>query len=126
MGLSFYQSSFSVEAIKKYKLSLTELAVLDWLLQNMFTKLECEYRKSKGVFFWVDYQKIIDELSWIRTDHPYSTASMRILFQKLFKKRILNRWLTSVEGKPRVYCQFNDPVIYELAGYGPKPTSDRA
>ena len=126
MGLSFFSLSFSITAIKKYKLTLTELVVLDWLRCWMSTQLESKDRKNEGVFYWVDYQKIIEELSWIRMDHPYSIASMRILFQKLFAKGILIRWRTSVEGKPRVYCRFNNLIARELTGHNEDPDKDQA
>jgi len=66
MGVLFYSPSFSIEAIKKYKLTLTELVVLDWLRNWMPFQLEHRVNKNGDGFYWVDYQKIIDELAGYR------------------------------------------------------------
>lgn len=113
MGLSFFSLSFSVDAIRKYQLSLLELTVIDWLLNFMTsTHQESKTKPTGSTYYWVKTSKITSDLDWLGC-HP---NSMGLLLQRLIKKGVLEKWDTSVRNKRRIYYKFNDIPLNELKG----------
>lgn len=99
----------------QYGLNDTQAAVLRWFA-NFYLSGNQEKKDYKGkVYYWVLYSKVAEDLPLCHL-HP---AYIGILFRKFTSgpTPILEKYRTSVNGKPRIYYRFIDGVYSFLLGY---------
>ena len=99
----------------QYGLNDTQAAVVGWFANFSLTGNQ-EKKDYKGkTYYWVVYSKVVEDLPLCHL-HP---AYIGILFRKFTSgpTPILEKYLTSVRGKPRIYYRFIDGVHPFLLGH---------
>jgi len=103
---------FPKDTILKYNLTTKECIVLDWLVYFMDSGSQEYIDKPSGRFYWVSYQKLIQDLGdFIEIHNVRSTYG---IMNSLITKGLLSKIVTSKNYRKRVYFRFNPYVKQEL------------
>lgn len=103
---------FDKEAIKKYKLSAKECTFINWLNNFMESGYQETTETGKGLFFWVKYQKIVDDIGVLLAIN--SSTSVYKFLSRLEKKRIIEKKVFYKYFEKRLYVRLNSLMVQEL------------